>query len=147
KKAIFHLSLILHLGCRSNLPFLGFTQAQPTFPFHLFSNKDCNFWFLHNRKPNPERLKPISLFSSLKIMDDSSSSRHSSPPDDDDGSRGNGELVSPRKEVKFSDEESLVIRMYNLVGERTPGRTAQDVEKYWNSRRKEEEDTPQGKKA
>ncbi|CAN0852436.1 Transcription factor CPC [Linum grandiflorum] len=89
-------------------------------------------------------------------MDDSSSSRHSSPPDADDGSRGNGELVLPRKEVKFSDdEESLVIRMYNLVGERwhliagrIPGRTAQDVEQYWNSRRKEEEeDTPQGKKA
>ncbi|EEF43918.1 MYB-like transcription factor ETC1 [Ricinus communis] len=44
--------------------------------------------------------------------------------------------------IEFSeDEEALVIRMYNLVGERwsliagrIPGRTAEDIEKYWNSR-------------
>ncbi|CAI0407111.1 unnamed protein product [Linum tenue] len=46
------------------------------------------------------------------------------------------------KGIKFSDdEESLIIRMYKLVGERwhliagrIPGRTAQEIEKYWNSR-------------
>ncbi|XP_021637384.1 MYB-like transcription factor TCL1 isoform X1 [Hevea brasiliensis] len=44
--------------------------------------------------------------------------------------------------LEFSeDEEALVIRMYNLVGERwsliagrIPGRTAEEIEKYWNSR-------------
>ncbi|KDP20791.1 hypothetical protein JCGZ_21262 [Jatropha curcas] len=44
--------------------------------------------------------------------------------------------------AEFSeDEEALVIRMYNLVGERwsliagrIPGRTAEEIEKYWNSR-------------
>ncbi|PIN03586.1 hypothetical protein CDL12_23890 [Handroanthus impetiginosus] len=49
-----------------------------------------------------------------------------------------------RKEsqVEFSeDEEALIIRMYNLVGERwsliagrIPGRTADEVKKYWRSR-------------
>ncbi|CAL1397750.1 unnamed protein product [Linum trigynum] len=46
------------------------------------------------------------------------------------------------KTIEFSDdEESLIIRMYNLVGERwhliagrIPGRTAQEIQKYWNSR-------------
>lgn len=45
-------------------------------------------------------------------------------------------------ELDFNeDEETLVIRMYNLVGERwsliagrIPGRTAEEVEKYWMSR-------------
>ncbi|KAA3467499.1 MYB-like transcription factor ETC1 [Gossypium australe] len=39
------------------------------------------------------------------------------------------------------DEETLVIRMFNLVGERwgliagrIPGRTAEEIEKYWNTR-------------
>ncbi|MBA0606616.1 hypothetical protein Godav_019058 [Gossypium davidsonii] len=45
-------------------------------------------------------------------------------------------------ELRFSeDEETLVIRMFNLVGERwgliagrIPGRTAEEIEKYWNTR-------------
>ncbi|KAI8007474.1 MYB-like transcription factor ETC1 [Camellia lanceoleosa] len=45
-------------------------------------------------------------------------------------------------ELQFSeDEETLIIRMFNLVGERwsliagrIPGRTAEEIEKYWNSR-------------
>ncbi|XP_024024718.1 MYB-like transcription factor ETC1 [Morus notabilis] len=45
-------------------------------------------------------------------------------------------------ELEFSeDEETLIIRMYNLVGERwsliagrIPGRTAEEIEKYWMSR-------------
>ncbi|KAG8502698.1 hypothetical protein CXB51_000503 [Gossypium anomalum] len=45
-------------------------------------------------------------------------------------------------ELQFSeDEETLVIRMFNLVGERwgliagrIPGRTAEEIEKYWNTR-------------
>ncbi|KAH7511310.1 hypothetical protein ACOSP7_012910 [Xanthoceras sorbifolium] len=44
--------------------------------------------------------------------------------------------------VEFSeDEEMLVARMFNLVGDRwgliagrIPGRTAEEVEKYWTSR-------------
>ncbi|KAL0399889.1 UNVERIFIED_CONTAM: Transcription factor CPC [Sesamum radiatum] len=46
------------------------------------------------------------------------------------------------KQPEFSgDEETLIIRMYNLVGERwsliagrIPGRSAEEIEKYWNSR-------------
>ncbi|KAK4398015.1 Transcription factor CPC [Sesamum angolense] len=46
------------------------------------------------------------------------------------------------KQPEFSgDEETLIIRMYNLVGERwsliagrIPGRSADEIEKYWNSR-------------
>ncbi|KAL7086762.1 hypothetical protein ACP275_13G021300 [Erythranthe tilingii] len=46
------------------------------------------------------------------------------------------------KQVEFSlDEETLVTRMYNLVGERwsliagrIPGRSAEEIEKYWNSK-------------
>ncbi|GLT72107.1 hypothetical protein SLA2020_440670 [Shorea laevis] len=45
-------------------------------------------------------------------------------------------------EADFSeDEETLIIRMFNLVGERwsliagrIPGRTAEEIEKYWNTR-------------
>ncbi|XP_019266585.1 PREDICTED: MYB-like transcription factor ETC1 [Nicotiana attenuata] len=45
-------------------------------------------------------------------------------------------------ETEFSeDEEELIIRMYNLLGERwsliagrIPGRTAEEIEKYWNTR-------------
>ncbi|XWS09855.1 hypothetical protein CRYUN_Cryun39dG0025300 [Craigia yunnanensis] len=45
-------------------------------------------------------------------------------------------------EIQFSeDEETLIIRMFNLVGERwtliagrIPGRTAEEIEKYWNTR-------------
>ncbi|QCE09563.1 transcription factor CPC-like [Vigna unguiculata] len=44
--------------------------------------------------------------------------------------------------VEFSeDEETLIIRMYKLVGKRwsliagrIPGRTADEIEKYWTSR-------------
>ncbi|PSR98433.1 MYB-like transcription factor [Actinidia chinensis var. chinensis] len=48
------------------------------------------------------------------------------------------------KETKIDiseDEEKLIIRMFNLVGERwsliagrIPGRTAAEIEKYWNTR-------------
>ncbi|KAI8552755.1 hypothetical protein RHMOL_Rhmol06G0291900 [Rhododendron molle] len=49
---------------------------------------------------------------------------------------------SQDSEVRFSeDEETLIIRMFNLVGERwsliagrIPGRTAEEIKKYWNSR-------------
>ncbi|KAH7861951.1 hypothetical protein Vadar_032992 [Vaccinium darrowii] len=49
---------------------------------------------------------------------------------------------SQDSELQFSDdEETLIIRMFNLVGERwsliagrIPGRTAEEIEKYWNSR-------------
>ncbi|XP_044474113.1 MYB-like transcription factor ETC1 isoform X2 [Mangifera indica] len=49
---------------------------------------------------------------------------------------------SQESELQFSyDEETLIIRMFNLVGERwsliagrIPGRTAEEIEKYWNTR-------------
>ncbi|KAI4298643.1 hypothetical protein L6164_032177 [Bauhinia variegata] len=52
------------------------------------------------------------------------------------------EVTKEEPELEFSDdEEALTIRMYNLVGERwtliagrIPGRTAEEIEKYWNSR-------------
>ncbi|KAK8484032.1 hypothetical protein V6N11_066613 [Hibiscus sabdariffa] len=52
------------------------------------------------------------------------------------------EETSEESKLKFSeDEETLVIRMYNLVGERwaliagrIPGRTAEEIEEYWNTR-------------
>ncbi|KAE8704366.1 Transcription factor CPC [Hibiscus syriacus] len=45
-------------------------------------------------------------------------------------------------ELEFSDdEETLIIRMFTLVGERwsliagrIPGRRAEEIEKYWNTR-------------
>ncbi|CAN1160717.1 Transcription factor CPC [Linum perenne] len=81
-------------------------------------------------------------------MDDSS--RHSPPPSrstsvDSRGDEFDAEASKQKEEdteVKLSDdEESLVIRMYNLVGDRwhliagrIPGRTALEIEQYWNSR-------------
>nr|QPX03994.1 MYB3 transcription factor [Osmanthus fragrans] len=52
------------------------------------------------------------------------------------------DVSSKKSGTEFSkDEAALVIRMYNLVGERwsliagrIPGRTADEIEKYWNSR-------------
>ncbi|KAK2988018.1 hypothetical protein RJ640_011281, partial [Escallonia rubra] len=49
---------------------------------------------------------------------------------------------SQDSKLEFSeDEETLITRMYNLVGERwsliagrIPGRTAEEIEKYWNTR-------------
>ncbi|KAK6264923.1 hypothetical protein SCA6_020357 [Theobroma cacao] len=90
-------------------------------------------------------------------------SEHSSSGDTFVDSR---EVTSRESKVKFSDdEETLIIRMYNLVGERLdsllslsfscflllallrsilvrwaliagriPGRTAKEIEEYWNTR-------------
>ncbi|KAJ6893242.1 MYB-like transcription factor ETC1 isoform X1 [Populus alba x Populus x berolinensis] len=52
------------------------------------------------------------------------------------------EETSQESRLEFSeDEETLIIRMFNLVGERwsliagrIPGRTAEEIEKYWNTR-------------
>ncbi|KAL7250297.1 hypothetical protein ACSBR1_012325 [Camellia fascicularis] len=52
------------------------------------------------------------------------------------------EDTSQDSKPKFSeDEETLITRMYNLVGQRwsliagrIPGRTAEEIEKYWTSR-------------
>ncbi|KAI4304288.1 hypothetical protein MLD38_039820 [Melastoma candidum] len=65
---------------------------------------------------------------------------HSSSGDSNVDSRE--EESSEDSKLKFSeDEENLIIRMYNLVGERwsliagrIPGRTAEEIEKYWNTR-------------
>ncbi|XP_068500189.1 transcription factor CPC-like isoform X1 [Phaseolus vulgaris] len=66
-------------------------------------------------------------------------SSHSSVKDDriclDSGKRGTSK-------VEFSeDEETLITRMYKLVGKRwsliagrIPGRTAEEIEKYWTSK-------------
>ncbi|KAI8006571.1 Transcription factor CPC [Camellia lanceoleosa] len=60
----------------------------------------------------------------------------------DDASVDSREDTSQDSKLEFSeDEETLITRMYNLVGERwsliagrIPGRTAEEIEKYWNSR-------------
>ncbi|KAB2601034.1 MYB-like transcription factor ETC1 [Pyrus ussuriensis x Pyrus communis] len=65
-------------------------------------------------------------------------SEHSSSDDTHSDSR---EKSTEKSELQFSqDEEALIIRMYNLVGERwaliagrIPGRTAEEIEKYWTS--------------
>ncbi|WCJ37587.1 MYB-like transcription factor ETC1 [Euphorbia peplus] len=52
------------------------------------------------------------------------------------------ESSSEESKLEFSeDEETLIIRMFNLVGERwsliagrIPGRTAEEIENYWTSR-------------
>ncbi|OMO72314.1 hypothetical protein COLO4_27684 [Corchorus olitorius] len=57
-------------------------------------------------------------------------------------SRETTEESSQDSKLEFSeDEETLIIRMFNLVGERwsliagrIPGRTAEEIEKYWTSR-------------
>ncbi|XP_004515082.1 transcription factor CPC-like [Cicer arietinum] len=49
---------------------------------------------------------------------------------------------SKASKIEFSEDEEILITMvYNLVGERwsliagrIPGRTAEEIEKYWNSR-------------
>ncbi|KAF3443716.1 hypothetical protein FNV43_RR13406 [Rhamnella rubrinervis] len=60
----------------------------------------------------------------------------------EDTSVDSREENSQDSKLEFSeDEETLIIRMYNLVGERwsliagrIPGRTAEEIEKYWTSR-------------
>ncbi|TYI78976.1 hypothetical protein E1A91_D06G252000v1 [Gossypium mustelinum] len=52
------------------------------------------------------------------------------------------EETNEESKLKFSeDEETLIIRMFNLVGQRwaliagrIPGRTAEEIEEYWNTR-------------
>ncbi|XWS15576.1 hypothetical protein CRYUN_Cryun34aG0012600 [Craigia yunnanensis] len=70
---------------------------------------------------------------------------------DSDHSSSNGhksQALKPKEvrtgdsKVEFSeDEEMLIAKMFNLVGERwsliagrIPGRTAEEIEKYWTSR-------------
>ncbi|KAL6992724.1 hypothetical protein U1Q18_010838 [Sarracenia purpurea var. burkii] len=65
-------------------------------------------------------------------------SEHSSSVETSDISQ---EETSRETKTEFSeDEETLIIRMFNLVGERwsliagrIPGRTAEEIERYWNS--------------
>ena len=60
----------------------------------------------------------------------------------DESSVDSREVTSQDSKLDFSeDEEFLITRMFNLVGERwsliagrIPGRTAEEIEKYWNSR-------------
>ncbi|PSR95299.1 Transcription factor CPC like [Actinidia chinensis var. chinensis] len=60
----------------------------------------------------------------------------------DDASVDSREYSSQDSKLEFSeDEETLITRMYNLVGERwsliagrIPGRSAEEIEKYWTSR-------------
>ncbi|XP_054812422.1 MYB-like transcription factor ETC1 [Prosopis cineraria] len=61
---------------------------------------------------------------------------------DDVSADSTAEQTSQASKAEFSeDEETLITRMYNLVGERwsliagrIPGRTAEEIEKYWTSR-------------
>lgn len=68
---------------------------------------------------------------------------HSSSDDDSVDSRATRFVViSQDSKLDFSeDEEALITRMFNLVGERwtliagrIPGRTAEEIEKYWTTR-------------
>ncbi|XP_010240919.1 PREDICTED: transcription factor CPC-like [Nelumbo nucifera] len=60
----------------------------------------------------------------------------------DDTSVDSRENSSQDSKLEFSeDEETLIVRMYNLIGDRwaliagrIPGRTAEEIEKYWTSR-------------
>ncbi|CBI28950.3 hypothetical protein VitviT2T_017916 [Vitis vinifera] len=60
----------------------------------------------------------------------------------DGSSLDSREGSSQDSKLEFSeDEETLITRMFNLVGERwsliagrIPGRTAEEIEKYWTSR-------------
>ncbi|CAN6574313.1 hypothetical protein ACFX13_046379 [Malus domestica] len=60
----------------------------------------------------------------------------------DDNSVDSREESSQDSKLEFSeDEETLITRMFNLVGERwsliagrIPGRSAEEIEKYWTSR-------------
>ncbi|KAM3320807.1 MYB-like transcription factor ETC3 [Capsicum chacoense] len=71
-------------------------------------------------------------------MDRSSTSNNNSSMDSSAFEANNEET----SKLEFSeDEEFLVTIMFNLVGERwsliagrIPGRTAEEIEKYWNSR-------------
>ncbi|KAH7859605.1 hypothetical protein Vadar_003161 [Vaccinium darrowii] len=66
---------------------------------------------------------------------------HSSS-DDSASVDSRAEDTSQESKIEFSeDEETLITRMYNLVGERwsliagrIPGRTAEEIEKYWTTR-------------
>ncbi|KAK3006860.1 hypothetical protein RJ639_016842 [Escallonia herrerae] len=61
---------------------------------------------------------------------------------DDASVDSRAEDSSQDSKLQFTeDEETLITRMYNLVGERwsliagrIPGRTAEEIEKYWNTR-------------
>ncbi|KAM7498272.1 hypothetical protein LguiA_022686 [Lonicera macranthoides] len=65
-----------------------------------------------------------------------------STSNDNDSTDHKAEESSQDSNLEFSkDEETLIARMYNLVGERwsliagrIPGRSAEEIEKYWNSR-------------
>ncbi|KAI3457312.1 hypothetical protein Pfo_013975 [Paulownia fortunei] len=81
-------------------------------------------------------------------MADDHLQKSSTSDDAVDGSRGvvAAEIPSSQdsKQLEFSgDEETLIIRMYNLnlelfrwslIAGRIPGRSAEEIEKYWNSR-------------
>ncbi|XP_062106149.1 MYB-like transcription factor ETC1 [Humulus lupulus] len=70
--------------------------------------------------------------------------RSSSVSSSDIDSSANSTEESGKLESKLvfsEDEESLITRMFNLVGERwtliagrIPGRTAEEIEKYWSTR-------------
>ncbi|XP_010051096.1 MYB-like transcription factor ETC1 isoform X2 [Eucalyptus grandis] len=66
----------------------------------------------------------------------------------DDSYADSREDVSQDSKLEFSeDEETLITRMFKLVGERwsliagrIPGRTAEEIEKFWTSRYSTSED-------
>ncbi|XP_028808399.1 MYB-like transcription factor ETC1 [Neltuma alba] len=61
---------------------------------------------------------------------------------DDVSADSTAEQTCEASKLEFSeDEETLITRMFNLVGQRwsliagrIPGRTAEEIEKYWTSR-------------
>ncbi|GER52975.1 MYB transcription factor MYB172 [Striga asiatica] len=69
-------------------------------------------------------------------------SSENSSSDDNYNFSGSQEVNMKESGIHFSkDEVALIIRMYKLVGQRwtliagrIPGRTAEEIEKYWQSR-------------
>ncbi|XP_030546360.1 transcription factor CPC-like isoform X1 [Rhodamnia argentea] len=67
---------------------------------------------------------------------------------DDSSVDSRAEDIGQDSKLEFSeDEETLITRMFKLVGERwsliagrIPGRTAEEIEKYWTSRYSTSED-------
>ncbi|KAL3635491.1 hypothetical protein CASFOL_020038 [Castilleja foliolosa] len=98
--------------------------------------------------------KYIYIYSSLKLCkalmaDDQLQKPSATNQDAVDGNKDD-EVVADEipnmahdsKQLEFTeDEETLIKRMYNLVGKRwsliagrIPGRSAEEIQKYWNSR-------------
>ncbi|XP_059439712.1 MYB-like transcription factor ETC3 [Corylus avellana] len=94
-----------------------------------------------NTSPHSLSIFPRNLFPMADSQHSSSNEFRNQTPSNDTLADSQEE-TSEESKLEFSeDEETLIIRMYNLVGKRwpliagrIPGRTAEEIEKYWTSR-------------